>query len=471
MKPRQSNSASPFVFVAQGATGGEIRYGECRIARIENLALTQFQFHPHRSSVLHETFPLPLFWRQYADHQDPERNAGSNGVLRLVALDSESLTLSASGTNAGSNLQSRMLLRVQRDPQSNGYRWRLTCELSVTTQPGWLVTPNPNQGEVEFCNFWPARVFDPENPQLKRFSCCAVDRGDRIDRIPHHHLETADKAMIPMRRGDRFLWLLEDENPVIQLLSHEPVYAGICAYMWDVHFGFKVCSDNQPVVLPVGTRFRAAVEIYGIDREEGESLLWRSQEETIKTVDSVFHAGIMEFDRPYSAYAAAERDSLWPWHRSADSQSDDAVLFGIEPSELDADRLELTLTHTEAAESVWIAPSLGPAFGGSFFRADKKQRFTARIKLESPDQTAWVALRLHCPGEGSVFDLSTYRLYRSKTIDGSRSGWQSVSVCTPEQCSAPDRMHIMLVFHGTGKARFAGLHFDSNVEPNSRSGE
>jgi len=465
MKRGASRQGRGLVFQSQGTAGGLILDSDHLIARIENLSVVELRLRREGSSILSDSFPLPLFWRQYADHQDPERNAGSSGRLTVLERRVNSITLAACGTNASASISSRFVMRIELEPSGDGYRCHLTAELNVVSEKGWLVSPNPVQGEVEFCNFWPAGSYDPAKPQLKRFSCCVVDCKQTVLQIPHHHLETRDKAMIPLRQGDRFLWLLEDENPSIRLLSKTKVDAGVCAYMWDAHLGYKVCDQGQPVVLPLGSHFQAEIEVSTIDRETGRVLLERSVEQPIDAPDPVFHAGRLEFDRLYRSYEAVERIGLWPWQQQRPTAaSAEAVRFGVALSAESADRLVLVISHLQMNESAWIAPSLGPAFGGAPLQSGRRHCFSARVRLESVDQSAFLALRMHCCNEGSVFNLADYNVYQSSPVSGTHRDWQLISVCTPPLPSAADRLHLMLVFRGSGTALFSMPQLQINLD-------
>ena len=74
-----------------------------------------------------------------------------------------------------------------------------------------------------------------------------------------------------MDAGDRIVWLLEDENPVIDILPGDPVTAGVCAYMWDALSGegrvlISPEAERQLDALPaVGVPFTRSFEVQILD--------------------------------------------------------------------------------------------------------------------------------------------------------------------------------------------------------------
>ena len=59
--------------------------GADQIAEIRGLKLISARFRPGGRSLLGENGPLFLFWMQYANHQDPERNTGAGGQVEIVS--------------------------------------------------------------------------------------------------------------------------------------------------------------------------------------------------------------------------------------------------------------------------------------------------------------------------------------------------------------------------------------------------
>src|SRR5512141_2481369 len=65
----------------------------------------------------------------------------------------------------------------------------------------------------------------------------------------------------------------DEENPCITLLASETVTAGLCAYMWDAHFAYKICTEGRDVLLPAGAHFEAGYELSSIDENEAEAII------------------------------------------------------------------------------------------------------------------------------------------------------------------------------------------------------
>jgi hypothetical protein len=232
--------------------------GADQIAEIRDLKLTSARFRPNGRALIGETVPLFLFWMQYANHEDPERNAGTEGQVEIVAQKPDEVVLKCSGKTASRACASSVVLTLRRIQDPVRYVYSVEATLAVVSEQGWLVTPNPTQGEVEFVNLWPESTFSPNPNDPKRYHACYLVTPSTVERIPHHHLETPDKHNILINRGDRFLWLLEDENPCLTILAENKVTAGVCAYMWDAHFAYKICSEGKEVLLPAGSHFEAS---------------------------------------------------------------------------------------------------------------------------------------------------------------------------------------------------------------------
>ena len=55
-----------------------------QIAEINGLKLTFARFRPDGRALINDTVPLFLFWMQYANHQDPERNASAGATVEII---------------------------------------------------------------------------------------------------------------------------------------------------------------------------------------------------------------------------------------------------------------------------------------------------------------------------------------------------------------------------------------------------
>jgi hypothetical protein len=52
------------------------------------------------------------------------------------------------------------------------------------------------------------------------------------------------KNNIKFINGDRFFWAIENVNSVIEILSDPNVCAGVCAYIWDRNYGYRICDES-----------------------------------------------------------------------------------------------------------------------------------------------------------------------------------------------------------------------------------
>lgn len=148
---------------------------------------------------------------QYANHQDPERNAGAGATVNIISQNPDEVLLRCSGTTVSGACMSTVDLSIRRAQDPIRYVYSVGAKLDLLSKEGWLVTPNPTQGEVEFANLWPDGTFSPRRNDPKRYQACYLVSPACVERIPHHHLGTSDKHNIVMHQNDRFLWLLEEE--------------------------------------------------------------------------------------------------------------------------------------------------------------------------------------------------------------------------------------------------------------------
>ena len=103
-------------FEKTGPASGRVFADEEMIAEIRDLHLCNVRLHTGGRMLIGEEAPLPLYWRQYAHHEDPDRNAGSNGMIELIQPVTEPasdyahpdglLTIRCEGTNAPKSIRS-----------------------------------------------------------------------------------------------------------------------------------------------------------------------------------------------------------------------------------------------------------------------------------------------------------------------------------------------------------------------------
>ena len=142
--------------------------GAEQIAEISGLKLTYARFRPGGRPLIGRTFPLFLFWMQYANHEHPERNAGSGGLVEIVSQETDRVVIRCSGRTASGTCASTVVLTIRRAADPIRYLYTVQATFDVVSERGWLVTPNSTQGEVEFANLWPEGTFSPNRDDPKR---------------------------------------------------------------------------------------------------------------------------------------------------------------------------------------------------------------------------------------------------------------------------------------------------------------
>lgn len=426
-----------------------VRDGAAPVAEIRSLRMILARFRPGGKPLLSPTVPLPLFWMQYAHHEDPNRNAGSNAELNILRQRPDEIVVQCSGTTASGACRSIVNLYITRIGNPIRYRYTIAARLDIVAESGWPVTPNPDHGEVEFANLWPDGTFVTTPEARKCFRACYLVGRSGTFRIPHHHLESADKHLIPLGRGDRLLWALEDENPCFTLESHDGVSAGICAYMWDAHFGYKVADAGQSLTLPRGATFEAVYSLSAVDRSEAEKIIAGAQERPAPERGPLYVDGVNRFSETLDSIVTPPEDA-WPWEKEGQI---DAVLFVDRGGGYD-DAASLCIHMTKEGRATWKFTALGPAYGRPAFADGVRFRFSAYVMADGLAGKAVVGLRLHREGKGSVFDLDNYELFTSADHVAGTTGWTRLDVTTSAISPAPDRVHLLLLHEGVGKSWF-----------------
>lgn len=414
---------------------------------------------PGGRRLIGEDVPLPLYWQQYAHHQHPERNAGSNGVVRVVGTDGESISIECTGTTASGSVWSRFLLTVHRRTEEGAYVFDLWATLQIPDDRVWLVTPNAHHGELEFCNLWPDGAFAGDLRVPLLYQACYLVRGQRVQRIPHHHFESADKHNIALNAGDRLTWLLEQENLCVELLSQDTVTAGVCAYMWDVHLAYKICQDGRDALMAAGTGRTAGFRLTSLLAPEARDLVERAEEHSWEPSGQppVIVPGIHTFSET-PASPTADPAGTWPWETEVVTGDPGTVKFTVDQQTGFDDSASVRIDAPQSAAGMWKATALGPAFRQPPFPDARQYRLTAYLKTQLTEGSAGIAIRLHREGASDLFDTRTYEVYRSGTLGGKSSAWNRLEITTPRIHPRPDRLHILLELNGAGTCWFDNVH-------------
>ncbi len=447
-----------FSYTQLGLTGARIAAGDLVLCEILDLRLCHVRFAANGAILIGGDVGIPLYWMQYANHQHPDRNAAAHGKVKMVQSEGDRLQVRATGFNLAGEIESTVLLTLEFDPATKTYTYRFDAALKILPGKAWLVTPNPDHGEVEFLNLYPLDAFTGDTGRGKRYQACYVRNGEVVTRIPHHHLETPDKHSIRMLEGDDFFWLLEKENPAVKILSEAPVSAGLCAYMWDAHFGYRVCQGGEPVLLQGPREFRASWLLYGLRNVEGERLHRLAKESTPAdlTLMPIYVEGVNRFS-PLSEEAIQTRHDLWPWSSHKD---DSNVILFVDHNEGYDDRSSLSIASGGEGAGQWIATTLGPAFGGKEFHANKRHRLRAYVRTADLRGISRLAIRLHRKGSPDLFDVSMYERYDSAPSLKGTNAWTELEVLTPTISPAPDRLHLVLEQHGAGRSWFDNVSYE-----------
>jgi hypothetical protein len=438
-----------------GPASALLRDGAGVLCEIRDLRLCNARFRPGGRTLIGEDVPLPLYWMQYANHEDPGRNAGSNGVLRILVSGPDRLEIECRGTTGSGSARSRYLLSVHGEGDPPRYTYDVTAELTVAPGHTWMVTPNPSHGEIEFCNFWADGVYSPDPDRPLRYQGSYLLSGDNVRKIPHHHVESSDKHNIVLGKADRMAWFLEDENPCITVLAEPPVTAGICAYMWDAHFAYKVCHAGRTVGLPGGTMYSATFRISSMGREEARRLA-DSAEQVFspegRTVPAVVD-GLHTF-----AVLCSDVPEAWPWETDLPEGDPRAVTFTLDRATGYEDDRSLRIDASSPVLARWMATAFGPAYRKAPFRDGARYRLEARVRTALTGGAANLAIRLHREGEPGLFDPGSYEVHRSAGEVRGTSDWSRLVLLTPPVSPPPDRLHILLELRGSGSCWFDNVH-------------
>jgi hypothetical protein len=437
----QSDHASAILFDA-----------EKTIAEIRDLQFCNVRLQPSSRIIIGESAPMPLYWWQYANHQHPERNAGSNGRLSINRQNKDEIIFGCESQNQSGSVLSHYDVKVNYSSEMQSYVYTIAATLVIPKGKEWEVTTNPSHGEVEFCNFWPESVFSTDPKIRKLYQACYLKNRDQVLKIPHHHLETSDKCNIHIERGNRFFWGIEEVNPVIEILSDRDVCAGVCAYMWDTHFGYKICNQSKVVTLTGRQEFQAKFKLYSMRRKTVTALIQNAQEPPVDEILEIpiYMDGLNTFSKSLLDFPD-QFDKFWQWN--FETQSGNAK--GSEDRQQGySDDCSLKIENMQHAESAWIATSIGPAYGKEPIPDGAKLKLTAMVKTEDLNGKADIAIRFFSPGMGNIFDISDYRIIHSERFLSGTQTWQKIEVTTSPLSPPPERVHLLLRVSGTGKAWF-----------------
>jgi hypothetical protein len=434
------------------------------VCEVRELKLQNVRLRPGGRRIISDDVPLPMFWEQYANHQHPDKNAGSHGTARVLTSNGDNVVVECTGATATRNVLSRYVLTVSRVASPVSYIFEVEAMLKVQVGQTWHVTPNPQHGEVEFCNFWPNGAYSSDLQRANLYQGCFVIRPSGTIKIPHHHLESSDKHNILLRPGDKVAWLLEEENPCVELLMSGHVTAGICAYMWDAHLAYKVCHDRVDRDLPGGTEFQVKFRLSGLSLVEARHINEVASEsvspETSRT--PIITEGVNRFSDTLESCNGDAADA-WPWENETIRGGAGNVRFSVDHGTGYDDRVALRIDAHTWCRAMWKATAFGPAYRKPPFRDGERFKLTAFVKTNLVDGNSGIAIRLHRPGRSDVFDIAVYEVYRCPKMVTGSSEWTPLEILTPSITPAPDRLHVLLELNGKGTCWFDNVHVMSQA--------
>jgi hypothetical protein len=231
--------------------------------------------------------------------------------------------------------------------------------------------------------------------------------------------------------------------------------------MWDTHFGLRACRGGKPVVLPPGTVRTADYTLSVLGRSAARQLLRRADLRSPgATANMPIYTGGRHGFRATFQSTEIDHNTAWPWQRAVMRGRASAVEFARDNRIGYGDRYSLRLRHRAAAHSAWQATTLGPAFGEPAFRRGGRLRLTAMVRTRGVHGRVRIALRVHRPGRGSVFDVAGYEVWSSAWLRARDRDWCELRVETPRLSPAPDRVHLLLELDGTGRAWFDDVELE-----------
>jgi hypothetical protein len=260
--------------------------------------------------------------------------------------------------------------------------------------------------------------------------------------------------MIPLRAGEKFLWALEDENLCLTVDSGREISGGVCAYMWDAHFAYKVCPQDTAVVLPAGGEFGARYTLAAVSRGDAERIIAAAVDRPSPEVSlvPVYIDGVNRFTETVATLGEGG-SSAWPWEQEGDEGS----VFTRDMTLGYDDSVSLAISRDIAGTASWKVSALGPAYGKPAFPDSCRFRLSGFIRTRGVDGEADLALRLHREGKGSLFSLADYDVHEGTDPARGDNDWRRMDLVTPPISPAPDRVHILLRLRGRGKVWFDNI--------------
>jgi len=426
------------------------------IAEVKDLYLINAKFKPDNDFVICEEYPLPLFWRQYANHEDPERSAGIIISMNAELVD-ESVVIDVKSRNGSGSIESSYLVKIYYNSVIESYVYLFSAHLEIISD--WEVTFNPTHGEVEYLNFYPKNTFVKNDQVQKKYDLFLYESKTNVLALPHVHFDTKAYSNIKLNADGRFLYYGEPETPTIKLLNEtaEKTDAGICSYMWDSHFGYRVCDEVRKNVKLNNTSFDASFLFYSMSQGDAKFLRKISSSADYRDIKDMpfLEEGLNKFDK--TPLKLPNPQQYWQFQKEIiGDRSCDAQLF-IDRSNGYSDNNSLAIKTNYPLQARWIYTSFGPEFGGAELPRDKMIKVFCQGKILS-GLSCFMSLSLRFRKTVNNKDENEFIVFSSEKT-GTQDQWVSLEILTPKIDFDYDRLHLILELTGKGECRFDDLEF------------
>ena len=433
------------------------------IAEIKNVALINAKFRPQGEIIIGSEYPLPLYWQQYSNHEDPERNAG---LLVSMTIDCkpESITINLQSQNGSGSITSHYGLKLSYDSLLEGYIYSIDAKLIINSE--WIITYNPTHGEVEYLNIYPANTFVKQRELKKKYDCFMYESANNLNiSIPHYHFDLDAYRNIKLIDNGKFYYLMENENPVVQLTGATAGITdiGVCSYMWDTHFGIRICSKEENNIKLKKNIYNASFRLYSILRDSAVHLLNNSTQAEISDIANIpiLHEGVNTFDK--SLLEFNDKRKYWPFQTETVPKSETRGRDPISDYFVDrttgfSDTNSLAIKTTDDCISRWIYTSLGPEFGGEELPKGKQIKVSCMGKI--PGSIDGESIRISIRIRKNMPDnTNKFILFSSTDVKG-KSDWVQLTCMTPKLDFEFDRIHFLLEHSGIGECRFDDFEYE-----------
>ncbi len=180
----------------------------------------------------------------------------------------------------------------------------------------------------------------------------------------------------------------------------------------------------------------------------------------------VYLSGLNTFSKTLLDFPA-QFHNLWPRTFETSCREKDRITWKVDDQIGYSDHHALFIENRETIDSMWIATTIGPAYGEEALLDGIRLKLSAMIKVENVNGHVAIAIRFFQPGLGNVFDLSDYQVIVSENHLKETQDWCHIEVITSPLFPAPARVQILLRLSGTGKAWFDDVVLTRELDSNT----